>query len=222
MTDQSNTTTLSGTAASVKEDAAALGSKAADSLAQAADARKGTVAQPLRQVSSAIEAAGEKLSGGDTPLPGWVNDGLRSVSTGISDFATRIEQSDSKQLLRDVQSFARQQPAIFLAGCAALGFAAARVLRAGSEPSGSGHDDDASNWHEGDVGGFGSSGAASSYGSAPADTAASGLTSDMGGTKAGTTGGTGTTGFGSGTTGGTPGGDGLSGQGTAMGAGSGL
>ncbi len=217
MTDQSNSTTLSGTAASVRDDAAALGSKAADSLAQAADARKGTVAQPLRQVSDAIEAAGEKLTGGETPLPAWVNDSLRSVSTGISDFATRIEQSDSKQLLRDVQDFARQQPAVFLAGCAALGFAAARVLRAGAAPS-AGHDDDATGWHEGDVGGFGASGTSSTYGSAPADTAASGLTRDTGGSYAGSTGNTGTTNFAQGGT--TTGSTGTTNAG--MGAGSGL
>jgi hypothetical protein len=43
-----------------------------------------------------------------------------------------LERSDSDQLLRDVEDFARRQPWVVGLGAAALGFAAARFLKASS------------------------------------------------------------------------------------------
>lgn len=146
MTDHLDSPTLSSstsssgqsgsTGTSLKDDAAQLGSKAADRLVSAADSRKSSVAEPVREVSGALNAAADQLANGDANTPTWLADGIRSVATGIGDLAQRIESGDSRQLLSDVQMFARQRPGLFLAGCAAAGFAVARVLRAGAAPSG--------------------------------------------------------------------------------------
>ena len=48
-------------------------------------------------------------------------------------FAETIERKDARQLTRDVEQLARDNPGTFLAGCALAGFAAARVLKAGIE-----------------------------------------------------------------------------------------
>lgn len=173
-----STTSTSSSGSSIKSDAAELGARAGDRLASEADARKGMVGEQLRQLSGAIDAAGNSLGEGQSPQ--WVSQGLQSLSQSVSRFAEQIETRDARALAGDVQQFARSNPALFLAGCAAAGFAAARVLRAGASDtagSGSSGQDDAQqpgHWQGGstaspiyperDGSSLGSSGTAGGYG----------------------------------------------------------
>lgn len=173
-----NSTNSPPSSGSIKSDAAQIGARAGDRLASEADARKGVVGEQLRQLSGAIDAAGSSLDEGQSPQ--WVSQGLQSLSRSVSNFAEQIETRDARALAGDVQQFARSNPALFLAGCAAAGFAAARVLRAGTDDtsgSGSNGSDDmqeTGDWQGGstaspiyperDGSSLGSSGTAGGYG----------------------------------------------------------
>lgn len=142
-TDNSNTysssagtTGGSSTASSLKDDASQLKDTAKSRLTDEADARKGQVAQGMKQVSSALDAARSDLEGSDTP--DWLKSGLRRVASAVSGFADELESKDSAQLATNVRSFARDRPGIFLGACTAVGFAAARVFSAGTGSSSGG------------------------------------------------------------------------------------
>lgn len=92
------------------------------------DARKGTATDQAKSVSSAIDRAAGELD----EAPQWLQSAFRQGATQVRRFADTLEQKDSRQILSDVRNMARENPGTFLAGCAALGFAAARVFKAGA------------------------------------------------------------------------------------------
>jgi hypothetical protein len=127
---QQQNTGLGGTASELKSDARQLSSKAADRLHTEVDARKDTAVTQAQSVSSAVRQAADGL---DEGAPEWLRSAFQQGADQIQRFAQSLEQKDSRQLLNDVQSFARERPALFLGAAAAAGFAAARVLKAGGE-----------------------------------------------------------------------------------------
>ena len=118
------------TASELKADARQLSSKAANRLHSEVDARKGTAVSQARTVSSALERTAGQLEEG---APEWLRSTFRQGAEPIQRFAQSMEQKDSRQLMRDVENFARERPARFLAACTAAGFAAARIFKAGGE-----------------------------------------------------------------------------------------
>lgn len=119
-----------GTGSELRSDAQQLSSKAADRLHSEVDSRKGQAAEQAKSVSSAIERTAGEL---DEGAPAWLKSAFRQSADQIQRFAEAMEQRDSRQILNEVQSFARERPALFLGACAAAGFAAARVFKAGGE-----------------------------------------------------------------------------------------
>jgi hypothetical protein len=113
----------------LRSDAHTITDTARQRLHAEADARKGAAASQAKSVSSALESAAGQL--GDSPE--WLRSAFRQGAQTLQRFADTIEQKDSRQLTRDVQQLAREHPGVFLAGCAAAGFAAARVLKAGTD-----------------------------------------------------------------------------------------
>jgi ElaB/YqjD/DUF883 family membrane-anchored ribosome-binding protein len=124
-----------GAGSELRANAQQLGSTAASRLHSEVDARKETAVNQAQSVSAAIGQAAEGL-GEDTP--DWLKSAFRQGAQQIQRLADTIEQKDSRQLMSDAQSFARNNPGTFLAACAAVGFAAARVLKAGAEQQRSG------------------------------------------------------------------------------------
>jgi hypothetical protein len=118
------------TAGELKSDARQLGSKAADRLHSEVDARKGEAVSQAQSFTSAIRQTADGL---DDNAPQWLRSALSQGAEQIQRFADSIESKDSRQLLSDVQSFARQRPALFLGAAAAAGFAAARIFKIGGE-----------------------------------------------------------------------------------------
>lgn len=118
----------SGLGEELRDDADRLTGAAADRLHAEADSRKGQVADQARAVSSALGNAADGLNA-DTPA--WVRSALAQGAKSIEQLASAVEGKSSRQLVGDVQQFARDRPGSFLAGCALLGFAASRVFRAG-------------------------------------------------------------------------------------------
>ena len=93
------------------------------------DARKGTAATQAQNLSSALQGAAGQLD----QSPAWLRSAFEQAAQTIQRFADTIDQKDSRQLTRDIQQLARDNPGTFLTGCAVAGFAAARVLKAGVE-----------------------------------------------------------------------------------------
>ena len=117
-----------GAGSELRSDARQLGSTAANRLHSEVDARKGTAVNQAQQVSSAL---GQAADGLDEGSPDWLKSAFRQGAQQIQRFADTIERKDSRQIMREAQDFARNNPGTFLAACAAAGFAAARVLKAG-------------------------------------------------------------------------------------------
>ena len=116
----------------LRSDAKHLSSAASSRFHSEVDSRKHEAADQAKSVSSAIQRTAGEL---DERTPDWLKSTLRKGAEQIQRFADTIEQKDSRQLVREVETFARERPGAFLIGCAAAGFAAARVLKAGGEPA---------------------------------------------------------------------------------------
>jgi hypothetical protein len=128
----SPTTNEPGLPGELRSDAQQLGSKAKDRVHSELDARKGTAANQARSASTAFERAASELDEGS---PEWLRSAFQQGATQIQRFADTLEQKDSRQLLNDVRTFARGNPTAFLGACAAAGFAAARLFKAGAPES---------------------------------------------------------------------------------------
>lgn len=118
------------TSTELRSDAKQLGDSAANRIHSEVDARKDTAVGQAKSVSTALDRAAGEM---DQNTPDWLKSALRQGAQKIQTFADTIEQKDSRELLRDAQDFARNNPGTFLAACAAAGFAAARILKAGGE-----------------------------------------------------------------------------------------
>lgn len=117
----------------LRGDAQTVTDSAKQRLYSEADARKGSAAEQAKSLSSALESAAGELQ----QSPAWLRSIFEQGAQKLQSFAQTIETKDSRALSRDVQQLARQHPGTFLAGCAAAGFAAARVLKAGVEDTAS-------------------------------------------------------------------------------------
>ncbi len=132
-TTNDSTSSAAINTASLKDDGEQLKHKAASTLGDEASARKGQVADSIKQVSSALDAARSDLD--DNNAPDWIKSGLRSIATRVGSLADELENKDVSELASGVRSFATQHPSTFLGACAAAGFAAARIFSAGASGS---------------------------------------------------------------------------------------
>ncbi len=126
---QPQSETMSGVGNELLSDAKNVGSSAVNRLHSEVDARKGDAATQAKSVSTAIEQAAGGL---DPNAPAWLKSAFEQGAQQVQKFASTLEQKDSRELVSDVSDFARNSPGTFLAACAAAGFAAARIFKAGS------------------------------------------------------------------------------------------
>ena len=122
----------SDTVDELRSDAKHIGSSAANFLHSEADSRKGAVAEQARTASSAMQRAAGEL---DEGAPAWLKSTFQQGADQIQRLADTLEQKDTRQIVEEVQTFARDRPAMFLAACAAAGFVAARIFKAGADGS---------------------------------------------------------------------------------------
>jgi hypothetical protein len=119
----------SGMSSELRSDAEQLGTSASNRVHSELDARKGSAAEQAKSVSSAINRAADEL---DEGVPQWLKSAFQQGAQQVQRFADTLEQKDSRQIMSDIQTMARNNPGTFLASCAALGFAAARIFKAGA------------------------------------------------------------------------------------------
>ena len=86
------------------------------------DSRKGDLIKNLQGFVSTLENASQNADGFSQQLLSGTVGYVRRVSD-------RIENGSTEELVRDVKHFIREKPAPFFAGCVALGFLAARILK---------------------------------------------------------------------------------------------
>ena len=126
--NSSETTSSGGMREELRTDVKQMTSTATDKIHNELDARKGTAATQVKSVSSALDSAAGQL---DQDAPQWLKSSLQQGAKTIQQFADSLERKDSREIMDDVRSLARDNPGTFLAGCAAIGFAAARIFKAG-------------------------------------------------------------------------------------------
>lgn len=97
-----------------------------------AEQGKQKITSTAKSASSAIQTAAEELRNkGDAPE--WLASSLTSVAKQVETLADSLQDKSPRDLVEQTTQFARQSPTAFLAASAAIGFAAARFLKAGRE-----------------------------------------------------------------------------------------
>lgn len=138
---------LTGTADAIKDTAQGLIDKAKDTAGQAygiaaekaaekLDEQKAVVTSGLASVADSLKQVGETLRDTDeqtgiTEVTAKYGDRLAGQIEQISNY---FEKNDLRGIVRDVEDFARKNPAVFIGGAFALGILAARFLKS-STPS---------------------------------------------------------------------------------------
>jgi hypothetical protein len=126
-------------ARTAKENASQLGDAAVD----LANSAKGKVEAAVTQrksrgadyIGSLAQATGRAANEFEAELPQTARY-IRQASDQIQGFADTVRQKDVRELVGEVQDFARRQPTLFFGGAVVLGFAALRFLKS-TAPSGS-------------------------------------------------------------------------------------
>jgi ElaB/YqjD/DUF883 family membrane-anchored ribosome-binding protein len=95
------------------------------------DEQKGTVASGLTTVADSIKQVGENLNTTpeQNPITEKAAQYTNSLAQQIENLSGYFERKDVREMVRDVESFARRYPAYFIGGAVALGFLAARFLK---------------------------------------------------------------------------------------------
>ena len=127
MDPQANT--AQGVGNELLSDAKNVGNSAVNRMRSEIDNRKGDAVNQVKSVSTAIKQVSDGL---DQNAPSWLKSAVEQGAQQVQQFADTLEHTDSRELMSQVSSFARSSPGIFLAACAAVGFAGARVFKAGS------------------------------------------------------------------------------------------
>lgn len=110
-------------------DAKGVGSTAINRLHSEIDSRKSDAVSQVQTVSSTIEQAAVNL---DSNAPAWIKSALEQGAEHVRSFADTLDHNDSRQIVNQISQFAKNSPGTFLGACAAVGFASARILKAGS------------------------------------------------------------------------------------------
>ncbi len=113
-------------AALAREKAAGAWSEAKQAARARLDEQQEAAASGIGDFAGALRKAAEE-SGGDTTASL-----ARQAADGLERVATTLRRKDVDDLLRDVQQFAREQPALFLGISVAAGFLAVRFLKSGA------------------------------------------------------------------------------------------
>jgi hypothetical protein len=92
--------------------------------------QKDSAASELSTVVNAVRRFGETLNNeGQGPIARFAAQYGDKAADSLDRVARYLRDQDPKQLLNDVQSFGRRQPALLIGGAFLLGFAGARIIK---------------------------------------------------------------------------------------------
>jgi hypothetical protein len=139
------------TADRVAEDISSLGDKAKSNIAEAAESAKAEArrianqqkdagAVRLGEVAGAVRGAARTLETGMPQMAGYIHE----AAARLEDAAKTMRHRSVDDLVDEVSSFARAQPAVFFGGAMLAGFALTRFLKSSGQRAGQG-------WRQADV-----------------------------------------------------------------------
>lgn len=114
----------------VLSETRAAASQVADRASAAVEDQKSTFAAQIDDISKAAKTAASDLRDRDQ---GLVADWVERTADGIHNASESLRNNDLKTIYGEVESFARRQPAAFIAGTALLGFAVSRFAKVASD-----------------------------------------------------------------------------------------
>ena len=103
-----------------------MASDAGDKMNDAFEGQKAAGAKKVKGISDAIRRAADELEGEMPPAATYI----RRAADEIDVLTDAVQRRDVRQILNDVQGFARRQPAAFLGATVLGGFAIMRLLKA--------------------------------------------------------------------------------------------
>lgn len=115
-----------------KDNASQLGEAALDMANSAKDKIEAQVTQRKSigadYIASIAQATGRAANEFEADVPQAAHY-IREASEQIQSFANTVRERDVRELVGEVQEFARRQPTLFFGGAVVLGFAALRFLK---------------------------------------------------------------------------------------------
>jgi hypothetical protein len=115
-------TTDTGVISEGKEQVKRFSGVTRDRVYHQVDNKKGELIKNLQGFVSTLENASRDADGFSQQV-------LQGAVGYIRKFSDRIENGSTEELVRETRRFIREKPAPFFAGCVALGFLAARILK---------------------------------------------------------------------------------------------
>jgi ElaB/YqjD/DUF883 family membrane-anchored ribosome-binding protein len=117
-----------------KETAGQAFEKVSEQASSQIVTQKDNLARGLSSVAHGIRTMGESLRSGEEPTPvaGLTAKYGDSLAQQVEQFSNYLERKDIREFVRDVEVFARRNPAVFIGGAFALGIAASRFLKSGN------------------------------------------------------------------------------------------
>ena len=121
-------------AAGIKDAAAGIGSQATDKVNNIIRDQRAAGADYVKGFAQAVHRAAGEFEQDIPQASRWIH----GMAGHIDSVADAVREREPRELLNDVQDFARRQPALFFGGAMILGFAALRFLKSGQNANGQG------------------------------------------------------------------------------------
>jgi len=106
-------------------DARSLMERARDGAFTQLDAQRERAATGLGSMVEALRESGRQLQGQNATMASYVD----GAASQLERFSGGIRDRDLRQIVREVEGFARERPGMFLGGAFALGLGMARFLK---------------------------------------------------------------------------------------------
>lgn len=120
-------------AGQVKEQAAQLKDRVAETATGKLEDQKTQAASGLGNVTEVIRQTGQQLRSNDQEMVAKYVD---RAADQLDNFTGYLRNRDMRQLVGDVEAFARREPALFLGGAFVLGLLGARFLKSSGQAMG--------------------------------------------------------------------------------------
>jgi uncharacterized membrane protein len=99
------------------------------------DQQKEHVVGGLSSVADSLRQTGQQLRDNvDGVVPQYAAQYSESAAQQVEKISTYLRERDANQIVREIESFGRREPALFVAGAFVLGLLGARFLRASAPP----------------------------------------------------------------------------------------
>jgi hypothetical protein len=102
-------------------------SQAGDKMASTLDSQKNRAADGLGSFAQALRQTGDQMRGQSQGAP--VEQYVASAANQLERFSGYLRSTNTREIVRNVEDFARQQPALFVGGAFMLGLLGARFLK---------------------------------------------------------------------------------------------